>query len=425
MIYSFLYAIFYALTLLGGLFYPKLKRAHRDRRGLLERVRALTAGWTPGAWWVHIASSGELEQALPILDALRARFPDDKIFLSYFSPSAKDAVKLEEKRRAPAGRTVPWDGADYSPFDFATTVNGYLDALRPRCFITIHRELWPGVVAGCARRGIPVFLLAASFPRRQANLPGWQRRQLENLSAIGVTREEAALWLQAQVNGPKIRVVGDPRVERVLSRKEMARPAPWLPFFVDQSIFLAASLWPKDYDALRESLVRLKAEAPSWRVILVPHEPKRKFVDFLYADLKSIGYKPRLWSRWLEEPDESCALVVDKVGLLAELYRVSQMVFVGGSFAHRVHNVLEPAAYGCRLFTGPRIGNSLEALELQMAGLLTVAPTAKVLSDALLSAVAAGPASQAPLQEYLAERSKSAAACLHLLTEYQKVPPTF
>jgi len=414
--YTILYSIFYLLTYLGGFFNPKLRRAHRDRQELLTRVQSATSTWKAGAWWVHIASSGELEQALPILDALRAQFPDDKIFLSYFSPSAKDAVKLEQGRRAPAGRKVPWDAADYCPFDFKSSVDRYLSALRPRCFVTIHRELWPGIVAGCRRKNIPVLLLAASFTRRHKNLPGWQRRQLNELTAIGVTREEAALWLQAQVQGPKIRVVGDPRVERVLSRKEMARPAPWLPFFADQSIFLAASLWPKDYEALRESLVRMKREAPQWRVILVPHEPKQKFVNRLFNDLKIIGYKPRLWSRWLEEPDESCAIIVDRVGLLAELYRVSQMVLVGGSFAHRVHNVLEPAAYGCQLFTGPRIGNSLEALELQMAGLLTVAPDSAALSEGILTAIKKGPVSQAPLQHYLADRSKSSAACLQLLT---------
>jgi len=414
-IYSLLYTGFYAATKAGGFFNAKMRRAHADRKGLIDRVRAQTASWPDGAWWVHIASSGELEQALPILDALRLQTPSAKIYLSYFSPSAKDAVALEIKRRAPIGRTVPWDYADYSPFDFSSSVEAYLAALRPRCFVTIHRELWPGLVAGCRRRGIPVSLLAASFPKRHNPLPAWQRKQLRSLSAIGVTREDAAVWLQGQVPGPRIKVVGDPRVERVLSRRDMTRPSAWLSFFEGQFVFLGASLWPKDFAAIRPALRKLKTEDPNWRLILVPHEPKKAFVDSLYAMAKEENWKPRLWSRWLEEPDTSCTLILDRVGLLAELYRVSQLVFIGGSFSHRVHNVLEPAAYGCRLFTGPRMTNSLEALELQLAGLLQVSPTPEAFSSVLNEAAQSKENAAPALAKYLSDRAKSSAACLDLL----------
>ena len=59
---------------------------------------------------------------------------------------------------------------------------------------------------------------------------------------------------------------------------------------------------------------------------------------------------------------------MDKVGLLAELYLVGKIVFVGGSFRARVHNVLEPAAYALPILTGPFIENSGEAMEMAAKG---------------------------------------------------------
>ena len=412
MIYPLLYSAFYWATKCAGLFSHKLARAHRERRGLLHRVKGKTTGWKEGTWWVHIASSGELEQALPILDLLRKEHPDDKIFLSYFSPSAKDAVALEIKRREPVGIEIPWDASDYSPFDFRSSARNFLKTLRPKCFVTIHRELWPGIVSSCKENNVPILLLAASFPKREKPLPQWQRKQLEQLDAIGVTRKEAADWLKTQVRGPEIRVVGDPRVERVLSRRQMAKPAPWLSFFKGELVFLAASVWPKDFEQLWPGLENLRAE--NWRIILVPHEPKKEFVDMLFSRMKNAGWKPRLWSRWLEEPDHECSLIIDRVGLLAELYQVSQMVFVGGSFSHRVHNVLEPAAYGCRLFTGYRITNSLEALELKNEGLLVEAANSQELACALSYSAKQPLPSKDPLP-YLTRRAHSAQDCISLL----------
>ena len=72
---------------------------------------------------------------------------------------------------------------------------------------------------------------------------------------------------------------------------------------------------------------------------------------------------------FLETPDEDSPLIMDRVGLLAELYRYSSITFVGGSFKSRVHNVLEPAAYANAILVGPLIQNSFEATEMYRLGL--------------------------------------------------------
>jgi len=77
--------------------------------------------------------------------------------------------------------------------------------------------------------------------------------------------------------------------------------------------------------------------------------------------------------------------------------------------------VLEPAAYGCRLFTGPKMTNSLEALELQLAGLLKVTTSPEDFATSLSTASQSQENAAPALAKYLHDRAKSSAACLALL----------
>jgi 3-deoxy-D-manno-octulosonic-acid transferase len=145
---------------------------------------------------------------------------------------------------------------------------------------------------------------------------------------------------------------------------QVVRPPPWADYFSGQKCLVLASVWQEDFDALKPSLKMLAEEFPQWRILVTPHEPHQEVVERWQRWLESEGIKTRRWSAWLKNPERESALIVDAVGFLAELYRIASLVFVGGSFKSRVHNVLEPAAYGCPVITGPLISNSAEASEM-------------------------------------------------------------
>lgn len=362
--YSFFYGLFYLLVRAAALFSSKVRRGIEGRRELLGRVRAQCEGWAPGCFWFHVSSSGELEQALPIMDEIRRRQLNRKMFLSYFSPSGANAIRLERERREKRGLAVPWDAADYSPADFKKEVTGFLDALRPACFVGIHREVWPRLVHECHQRQIPCYLFAAFFSRGSRKWWPVYRRALSEFKMIGTTEADSQAFLRGKLPEARVEMVGDSRVERVLSRRALVSESAWASFFENQRILIFASVWKKDFTALQPTLDMLLKNHPEWRLVLTPHEPSVSFVREMSDWFKNRGSRARLWTRWLLEPDSHSHLIVDSVGLLAELYGVATLVFVGGSFTRRVHNVLEPAAYGRPIFTGPLISNSSEATEM-------------------------------------------------------------
>lgn len=326
-------------------------------------------------WWFHVASSGELEQCVPILESLHER-QAGPVFLSYFSPTAERAIQLEKDRRERAGLPAVWSAADYCPWDIPSNVDRYLGALSPRRLVVIHREIWPMLLRGCSRREIPAALAATSF----RTVPRWYRPGLRRLDAVATVNTETRDLLIPLSPDARVVALGDPRRERALARAERGRRRGWH-LGHGEPVLVLGSLWPEDFDALRPGLERIFGE---WRIVLVPHQPDEQFVERLLGWARKLG-SAALWSRWREKREDVTAVVVDTVGELAEIYSLATAAFVGGSFRSRVHNVLEPAAYGIPVLTGPRFENSLEARELVGVGLSPLLPgddIARVLGDA-------------------------------------------
>jgi len=57
-------------------------------------------------------------------------------------------------------------------------------------------------------------------------------------------------------------------------------------------------------------------------------------------------------------------VLVDTIGVLAEIYRTGSLAYVGGSFTTGVHNTMEPAIASLPVLFGPVIQNAEEALTL-------------------------------------------------------------
>lgn len=385
-IYPALYRFVLWLGWLASPFSEKLRRGLDARRELFARLGAFE--WEAiRPIWFHVASAGELEQAIPILDALHAR--GEPIFLSYFSPSAERAVARELDRRA-GKKPIPWLMADYLPHDLKSHTRRAVRVLRPKAFVAIHREIWPRLLRTLAEENVPRFLFAAHFP----DAIGMYRRWLPLFDAIGTTSEVSAEQVRRAAPNLVLSACGDPRIDRVLSRRLPPSDEP------PRNIVLA-SVWPKDWKALLPSVKVLARDYP---IVVVPHEPHPDFLAKIRADIAAEGLS------------DAGIVLVDKVGFLAEMYRQAAVVFIGGSFTRRVHNTLEPAAYGCTLYTGPLIQNSLEAQELRDYGYLQIvepgtdfAARVRSLTPERREAVRRG------VSEYLARRGGTVPRYLALL----------
>lgn len=362
---------------LASLWMPKVRSGINGRAGLRERL--FKFGETHASpFWFHVASAGELEQAIPVMDEIKRRDDGHAILLTFFSPSGERAALAERERRTKLGLTVPWDHGDYLPVDLPNRLRPLFKKLSPRLLVLVHRELWPNLIAVARENQVPTALISTFWPDAPPNRR--ITKCLSGLAWIGTVDESSANKISQQLGrAAAVTVAGDPRAERVMVRKgwNTKRDDPFSAT-THNPIFLLASLHKEDIRKIY-SLPSIMKYAPT-RWVVVPHEPRADVIAELKDWLTPLG-AVGLWSEGERVIRSNVPLIVDKVGFLAELYEAAHLVLVGGSYYYRVHNVWEPAAYYKPILTGTFIQNSAEARSMADAGWLKICPTAVAIAD--------------------------------------------
>jgi 3-deoxy-D-manno-octulosonic-acid transferase len=350
----------------------KLGRGVDGRRMALESLESWANSHRDPArplLWLHAPSVGEGLQARAVVEAAQVRAPDRfQWVFTHFSPSAE---------RLAAGMPVDWSG--YLPWDVESDVTRALAALRPSVVAFTKTEVWPVLSRTAAAWGVPTALVAAtlpasssrtSFPARPVLRPSMERLQL----VAAIADADAERFVAAGARAEVVRVVGDPGVDSAAQRAAAADPAaPWLRPFSEcpRPTVVAGSTWPADEAVLVPALTAVRARAPELRLIAAPHEPGAGHVRPLVAALRREGWDTATLGE-IEAGgsiDGVDAVVVDRVGVLADLYTVGALAYVGGGFHDAgLHSVLEPAAAGIPSVFGPRHRNARAAGELLGAG---------------------------------------------------------
>jgi len=344
-------------------FRPKLRAGLAGRRGALERLEALGRRAGGRLVWMHTSSVGEYEQARPIAALLRQHHADLEILHTFFSPSGHEfAHRLGEALHV-----------EYLPEDTPAAARRALAALRPRALVFVKYDVWPNLVVEARRRGVPALLLDATLQPRSWSLRRPARplyrdvyRRLEVISTV--SEADAARFRHLVPGHPGLFADGDTRFDQVLQRRRAARRvglAAALACTPRPFTFVAGSTWGPDearllpaWRALRDGW---RQETPP-RLVLVPHEPTLPGLRRLETELRRVALS---WRRYSDVEtrglDGAEVVVVDRVGILAELYELGDAAYVGGAFTTGVHSLLEPAVFGLPLLFGPRHHNAPEA----------------------------------------------------------------
>jgi 3-deoxy-D-manno-octulosonic-acid transferase len=353
----------------------KVLRSLRARRGIRARYQRWGAAHRDASrplLWMHAPSVGEGLQARPVLELARSRRPDAQIAYTHFSPSA-----------AAFARTLDVDFADYLPFDTPGDARAALDALRPTALVFSKLDVWPMITREARARNVHLGLISATLARgssrRSLGASALLRDAYAALDVVGAIDEaDADRLVQLGVRPPAIVVTGDTRYDQVWSRAQRVdRDAPMLSRLRSTSVTLVAgSTWPPDEAVLLPAFESLRRAGIDARLIVAPHEPTADHVAELvaWADRASMHAAP------LDDAtSESDVVVVDRVGVLGDLYALADLAFVGGGFhAAGLHSVLEPAAFGAPVLFGPRFQNSRDAALLaQRHGGTSVADAAE------------------------------------------------
>lgn len=307
-------------------------------------------------FWIH-AASGEIEYARPVIRELKRLYPEIPLLVTYSSPSAKKI--LDSIHEIDAWAALPWDLS----FD----VKAFLARWNPRVILYSRTDVWPVLSQICRQQKIPAILFSATFADNSSRLKGLTRYltrySLNQLSSIHCVTEQDVQNLKPLVLSTALTVTGDTRFDQVFHRLENPKPLKNLLIpRPEDFVFIAGSTWPEDEAVLLPALARLQGSGS--KVILAPHETGTEHLAHLEKEMQRLGISYVRYSQtetW--RMDE--VLLVDQVGLLAELYTWGDIAFIGGSFRKQVHSVMEALAAGLPVLVGPYHMNNREALLYQ------------------------------------------------------------
>jgi 3-deoxy-D-manno-octulosonic-acid transferase len=363
----------------AGAFPPKVAAAAAGRRTATTSIREwATRGRdsTRPLLWLHGASVGELTGALPVVAAIRERFPGLQLLVTHSSPSARSATA-----------SLSADYAGYTPFDSYRECLAALRAADPAAVVFAKGDAWPNFTRAAAALGVPLGMINTTLrtgsgllrPAGRALMgPAYRRLRLVGVATASDTDRLASLGVPPD----RVSVTGDAAFETALVRADAARRSlsgglRYLPPSPPGAIrIVAGSTWRKDEEALIGAIGVLAEAGPATELVLVPHEPNdaalQRIAELCRAELRQ---DPRLYSELGESPraDWPAApeafpleppLVVDAVGILPDLYLEGEIGLVGGAFGGEgLHSVVEPAAAGVPVVFGP-LSDRWEADEL-------------------------------------------------------------
>ncbi|WP_394561447.1 lipid IV(A) 3-deoxy-D-manno-octulosonic acid transferase [Aquipseudomonas alcaligenes] len=345
-----------------------------------ERFAFGLPAFRQGGIWIHAVSLGESIAAAPLIRELLARHPELPITVTCMTPTGSERIQ------ALFGERIQHC---YLPYDLPWACSRFIERLQPRLAVIMETELWPNHIAACHRRGIPVALANARLSERSAR--GYARfsrltaPMLVQLSLIAVqTEAEAERFRQLGARSDCVQVTGsikfDLSVDAELPQRAAALRQSW---GAARPVWIAASTHAGEDEVVLAAHRQLLGEHADALLILVPRHPER--FEQAYEMSRREGFS--VVRRSSSEPvaADVQVLVGDTLGELLFLYALADLAFVGGSLIpNGGHNLLEPAALGKPLLSGPHLFNFLEiAAQLRAAGDLLEVQDAAQLHAAL------------------------------------------
>ena len=330
--------------------------------------------------WIHAVSLGETRAAAILVAALRAQWPDMRLLLTHGTATGRSEGEKW---------LLPGDMQVWLPWDTPGAVGRFLRKFKPAIGVLMETEVWPNLVAGCRKHGVPLVLANARFNekslRKAQRVAALARPAYSGLLAAWAQTEEDASRLRAL--GTDVRgVFGNLKFDVVPDASQLAQGRAWRATSARPVVLLASSregeetLWldvlkQKQAPALvHQAQVAINNEANATATpapaevqwLIVPRHPQR--FDEVHQLLQRAGLSVSRRSTWAAAPGAADVWLGDSIGEMALYYGLADVALLGGSFAPLGgQNLIEAAACGCPVVLGPHTFNFAEAAELACA----------------------------------------------------------
>ncbi|MCD8445469.1 3-deoxy-D-manno-octulosonic acid transferase [Tenacibaculum finnmarkense] len=343
-----------------ALFNKKIKLFVDGRKQTFSKLENIKK--TDKVIWFHAASLGEFEQGRPIIEALKERYKNHKIVVTFFSPSGYEIRKNYNLA----------DVVCYLPFDTKSNVQKFIAKIHPEIAIIIKYEFWPNLLSEVKKQGINTILISGIFREKQSFFKwygGFMRNKLKAFNHFYV-QNEASKKLLSSIGFQNTTIAGDTRFDRVHDILKQDNSLDFINEFKNNSYtVVAGSTWKED-EKLLVNYINNHASADE-KFIIAPHNIHQKQLEELR---ESIHKKTILYSeKEGQNLSENQVFIIDTIGLLTKIYSYADVAYVGGGLATGLHNILEPATFGVPIVFGAnKYKKFQEATDLLKLGSVTI-----------------------------------------------------
>jgi 3-deoxy-D-manno-octulosonic-acid transferase len=354
-ILSYLLAPVYALY---WLFRGLAEKAYWDRFG--QRFGFGYPCLPAGTVWIHAVSVGEVQATAPLVRQLAKRFPERQMLVTTVTPTG-----------AARAQALFGDGVAYSyiPYEAPFAVDRFFAAVKPAMALIMETEIWPNLYRACDKRNIPLVLVSARIsPRSVGKYRRWLPLFRETLSfgiVIAAQSEADAERFRSLGASPqRTSVTGNIKFDIELPEDLQDKGSELRSQqFGVRPVWIAASTHDGEEDQLLDAHARLRKSLPDALLILVPRHPDR--FSSVAANLSRRGIKYVTRTQGVLCTPDTEVFLGDTMGEVPLFYAASDIAFVGGTLVPvGGHNLLEPAALGLPIVTGPHLFNTEDIAEM-------------------------------------------------------------
>jgi 3-deoxy-D-manno-octulosonic-acid transferase len=331
-----------------------VNRSYWDRFG--QRL-----GWgypklTEGSLWVHAVSVGEVQATVPLIRALKDRFPDRQILVTSVTPTGAARVRLLY------GDTV---AHCYIPFETPLAVARFFDAVKPEIALVMETEIWPNLYFECGQRDVPLVLVSARISPKSVSsyrkfLPLFRETLSYGIVIAAQSDADAERFRSLGASPERTRVTGNIKFDielpdNLLDDGKQFRQQN----FGERPVWVAASTHDREEEQVLAAHGIVRRRFPDALLVLIPRHPER--FPAVASLLQREGHSFVRRTDNVHCTPDTQVYLVDTMGEVPLFYAAGDVAFVGGTLVPvGGHNLLEPAALGRAVVTGPHLYNTLD-----------------------------------------------------------------
>ncbi len=324
-------------------------RSYRDRFG-----QRFGFGYPPmpaGSIWIHAVSVGEVQAAVPLVNALAKQFPDRRLLVTTVTPTGAERVQ------ALFGDSVQHC---YIPFETPYAVTRFFNNVRPDIALILETEIWPNLYHECGQREIPLILVSARISPKSVDnyrrfLPLFRQTLSYGIVIAAQSASDAERFKRLGAAPERTWITGNIKFDIELPNDLLERGDNFRrDNFEGRPVWVAASTHEREEEQVLYAHEMVRKQFPNALLVLVPRHPER------FAAVRNLLHKQGL--NFVARTDgvpctaDTEVYFGDTMGDVPMFYAAANVAFVGGSLVPiGGHNLLEPAALGRPVVTGPHL----------------------------------------------------------------------